>query len=109
MYAELCVVYRAAVLRMERHVLSEPVPTLAAVQHYLSEYSNVLPGVHSVLFELTNLQSASDAQVMDLLYDRARCGIPSLQAVLERLLWNCNQVLYRHLSAWYATSLLMQW
>lgn len=106
--AELCVVYRAAVLRMEQHVLSESVPHMAAVQHYLSEYSSVLPGMHSILYELTNVPNATDAQIMGLLFDRTRSGIPILQAVLERLLWNCNQILYRHISAWYVLLIIFQ-
>ena len=101
-------VYRAAVLRMEQHVLSESVPHMAAVQHYLSEYSSVLPGMHSILYELTNVPNATDSQIMGLLFDRTRSGIPILQAVLERLLWNCNQILYRHISAWYVLLIAFQ-
>lgn len=98
--AELCAVYRAAVLRMERNLMSESVPHMAAVQHYLSEYTFVLPGVHSIIYELSNIPNATDAQIMGLLFDRTRSGIPVLQAVVERLLFNCNMVLYKHISAW---------
>lgn len=100
--AELCVVYQAAVLRVERHVLADSTATIASIQHYLSEYATVLPGVHTVLHDIVSLPNRTDAAVMSLLFDRAQCGKPSLEAVLERLLWNCNQILYRHLSAWYA-------
>ena len=94
--------YQAAVLRVERHVLADSTATIASIHHYLSEYATILPGVHTVLHEIVNLPNRTDAEVMSLLFDRAQCGKPSLEAVLERLLWNCNQILYRHLSAWCA-------
>jgi hypothetical protein len=81
-------------------VLADSTATITSIQHYLSEYATVLPGVHTVLHEIVSLADRTDATVMSLLFDRAHCGKPSLEAVLERLLWNCNQVLYRHLAAW---------
>lgn len=93
-------VYRAAVLRMEQHVLAEAAPQMASVHHYLSEYASVLPGIHATLYDLTNIPNATDAQIMGQLFDQTRSGIPVLAAVTGRLLWNCNQVLYRHISAW---------
>lgn len=103
--AELCVVYQSALLRVERHILADCTATIASIQHYLSEFVTILPGVHTVLHEIMNLSNRTDAAVMGVLFDRAQCGAPSLEAVLERLLWNCNQVLYRHLSAWCAINI----
>lgn len=103
--AELCVVYHSAVLRVERHVLTDCTATVASIQFYLSEYVNILPGVHTFLYEIMTLPNRTDAAVMSLLFDRAHCGNPSLKAVLERLLWNCNQVMYAHLCAWCALTL----
>jgi hypothetical protein len=102
-YAELCLVYQAAVLSVERHVLANCTATIASIQHYLSEYAAILPGVHTVLHNIQNLPNRTDASVMSLLYDSVKCGQRSLEDVLERLLWNCNQVLYGHLSAWCVT------
>jgi hypothetical protein len=86
---------------VERHVLADATPTLTSVQHYLSEYTAILPAIHALLWDLARTNDITDATVMNVLYNRTRCGVASLQAVLERLLWNCNQIMYRHLSAWY--------
>ena len=39
--------------------------------------------------------------LLDLLHERARCGVPLLQACMQRLLWHCNTVLYNQLSSWW--------
>lgn len=103
--AELCVVYQAAVLRVEQHVLTADTPTLASVPHFLSEFAALLPSVHTLLWELKQGASASDVAIMDALYRRSLCGDARLQAVLQRLLWHYNQMLFKHLSAWCATLL----
>ena len=32
---------------------------------------------------------------------QAQCGIPALQSCIGRLLWQCNQVFFNQLSAWW--------
>ena len=40
------------------------------------------------------------AALLRALHARSRCGVPLLQACMQRLLWHCNQVLYKQLSSW---------
>lgn len=77
-------------------------PTLASISHFLSEFVSLLPSVHTLLWSWTQERNPSDVLVMDALHRESVNGFPGLQAVLERLLWNCNQMMYRHLSAWCA-------
>ena len=51
--------------------------------------------------ELTACQHQSMSTDM-----QAQCGIPQLQSCLTRLLWHCNQVLFKQLSAWCAATFL---
>ena len=81
-------------------MLAAETPTLASIRHYLSEFTALLPSVHTMLWSLTQESSPSDVLVMDALHRSTISGDPGLQAVLQRLLWNCNQMLYKHLSAW---------
>jgi hypothetical protein len=103
-HAELCVVYQAALLRVEQYILTTDTPTLASIPHFLSEFASLLPSIHTLLWELTQQPIPSDVATMDSLYRFGLCGDLGLQAVLQRLLWHYNQIMYKHLSAWYAHS-----
>lgn len=47
------------------------------------------------------LYLASQCPAMSFAALQAQCGIPELQSCLTRLLWHCNQVLFKQLSGWY--------
>ena len=91
---------------MEQHLLTSDCPTLASISHFLSEFVALLPSVHTLLWGWTQETNPSDVAIMDALHRESVNGFPGLQAVLERLLWNCNQTMYRHLSAWCAIATL---
>lgn len=42
-----------------------------------------------------------------LLFEMGRSGLPVLHSCMQRLLWHCNQVLYKQLSAWMVHGLLL--
>jgi len=42
------------------------------------------------------------AQLLALLQAAARCGVPIVQSCMQRLLWHCNQVLFKQLTSWCA-------
>ena len=44
-------------------------------------------------------------QLLALLQTAARCGVPIVQSCMQRLLWHCNQVLFKQLTSWYVAAL----
>ena len=92
-------------LRVEQHLLTADTPTLASIKHYLSEFAALLPAIHTLLWGLCQEPNPSAVLIMDALHRRSINGDQGLQAVLQRLLWNCNQIMYKHLSAWCAANL----
>ncbi|KAF5834637.1 Spc98 family-domain-containing protein [Dunaliella salina] len=40
------------------------------------------------------------AQLLAVIQSAARCGVPIVQSCMQRLLWHCNQVLFKQLTSW---------
>ena len=40
------------------------------------------------------------AALLGLLQAAVRCGVPVVQSCMQRLLWHCNQVLFKQLTSW---------
>ncbi|KAK9803977.1 hypothetical protein WJX72_009639 [[Myrmecia] bisecta] len=104
--SELLDVYGAAILQIQQHVLRDPCPTLAGLQFFLSEFKVLLPPLHFLVHEVHTKQ-LTGSQLLQLLHYKAQCGVPVLQSCLGRLLWHCNQVLYKQLSAWMVHGMLL--
>ncbi|KAL3140276.1 Gamma-tubulin complex component 4 [Trebouxia sp. C0009 RCD-2024] len=103
--SELLDVYRAAILQVQQHMYHHPSLTLAGLQHLLLECQMILPAVHQ-LVHIVQQDNISGSNLLHLLHSKAQCGIPELQSCLTRLLWHCNQVLFKQLSAWMVHGLL---
>lgn len=103
--SELLDVYRAAILKVQQHMYHHPSLTLAGLQHLLLECQMILPAVHQLVHTVQQ-DNISGASLLHLLHSKAQCGIPELQSCLVRLLWHCNQVLFKQLSAWMVHGLL---
>ncbi|KAL3153823.1 Gamma-tubulin complex component 4, variant 2 [Trebouxia sp. C0010 RCD-2024] len=82
-----------------------PSLTLAGLQHLLLECQMILPAVHQLVYAVQQ-DNISGSSLLHLLHSKAQCGIPELQSCLTRLLWHCNQVLFKQLSAWMVHGLL---
>eukprot|EP00798_Chlamydomonas_sp_ICE-L_P000175 gene175-1699_t len=93
---EILDVYEAAVLDVQQQVVvAAPCPpTLSSLNYFLSDFKlhELVHGVHG--------KGTSSAQLWSLLNSRAHCGIPLVESVMQRLLWHCNNVLYKQISSW---------
>lgn len=103
--SELLTVYQSAVLQIQQHLYHCPGLTLAGLQHLLLDCQMVLPAVHQLVYTVQQ-SNMSGSDLLQLLHQKAQCGIPELQSCLHRLLWHCNQVLFKQLSAWMIHGLL---
>jgi gamma-tubulin complex component 4 len=97
--SELLDVYRSAVLQIEQHLMKLQTPPLLSLQHFLSEFEILLPEVVSIVSEVQD-RHIYGAAIPQLLDSHAHSGIPTLQSCAERLLWHCNQVMFKQLEAW---------
>ncbi len=59
----------------------------------------LLPAVHHITWTVA-AEALAGAALLDLLRQRAHCGMPAVQSCLQRLLWHCHCVLYKQLSSW---------
>ncbi|KAF3784069.1 Gamma-tubulin complex component 4 [Nymphaea thermarum] len=103
--AEILSVYRSAVLQVEQQVLADPVPILATVTKGLYEFDMLLAPLSEFVVEI-ECNDVRGGQLLNLLYKRCHCGVPELQACMQRLLWHGHQVMYRQLAAWMVHGLL---
>ncbi|BBN17581.1 gamma-tubulin complex component 4 [Marchantia polymorpha subsp. ruderalis] len=103
--AEVLAVYRSAVLKVEQNLLSDPVPVLASVTQGLHQFEMLLPPLYALVREVER-EELKGGRLLNLLHAKCHCGIPELQACMQRLLWHGHQVMYRQLAAWMVYGLL---
>ncbi|OVA12707.1 Spc97/Spc98 [Macleaya cordata] len=96
---EILSVYRSAVLHVEQKLLSDPMPILATVTQGLNKFFVLLPPLHELIVEIER-DDIRGGQLLNLLHKRCHCGVPELQACIQRLLWHGHQVMYRQLASW---------
>lgn len=103
--AEVLAVYRSAVLQVEQTLMADPVPVLAAVTQGLHQFEVLLAPLYALIREVEREQLRG-GRLLNLLHAKCHCGIPELQACMQRLLWHGHQVMYRQLSTWMVYGLL---
>lgn len=102
---EILSVYRSAVLQVEQNLLSDPMPILATVTHGLNKFDVLLPPIYELIAEIER-EDIRGGQLLNLLHKRCHCGVPELQACIQRLLWHGHQVLYNQLASWMVYGIL---
>jgi gamma-tubulin complex component 4 len=91
--------YRRCVLRLEEKVTQNPHLPVTQIKHDLEEYQLLFPALQHML-DTIHKQKLCGGQVLSLLDERKNCGIPSVENVMNKLLFSCHCVFYRQLSAW---------
>ncbi|KAH7838364.1 hypothetical protein Vadar_025494 [Vaccinium darrowii] len=102
---EVLSVYRSAVLQIEQKLLSDSVPILATVTQGLNKFFVLLPPLYELILEIER-DSIGGGRLLNLLHKRCHCGVPELQACIQRLLWHGHQVMYNQLASWMVYGLL---
>ncbi|XP_017969760.1 PREDICTED: gamma-tubulin complex component 4 [Theobroma cacao] len=102
---EILSVYRSAVLQIEQKLLSETMPILATVTQGLNKFFVILPPLYELILEIER-DDIRGGQLLNLLHKRCHCGVPELQACIQRLLWHGHQVLYNQLASWMVYGIL---
>ncbi|XP_022757962.1 gamma-tubulin complex component 4 isoform X2 [Durio zibethinus] len=102
---EILSVYRSAVLQIEQKLLSETIPILATVTQGLNKFFVILPPLYELVLEIER-DDIRGGQLLNLLHKRCHCGVPELQACIQRLLWHGHQVLYNQLASWMVYGIL---
>lgn len=105
---EILSVYRSAVLQIEQKLLSETMPILATVTQGLNKVSSsqiyfaicsysssvyeiisllqffvILPPLYELILEIER-DDMRGGQLLNLLHKRCHCGVPELQACIQR-------------------------
>ncbi|KAA3471006.1 gamma-tubulin complex component 4-like [Gossypium australe] len=96
---EVLSVYRSVVLQIEQKLLSETMPILATVIQGLNKFFVILPPLYELVLEIER-DDLHGGKLLNLLHKRFHCGVPELQACIQRLLWHGHQVLYNQLVSW---------
>ncbi|RVX20435.1 Gamma-tubulin complex component 4 [Vitis vinifera] len=105
---EILSVYRSAVLHIEQILLSDPTPILATVIQGLNKFFVLLPPLYELILEI-ECDDIRGGQLLNLLHKRCHCGVPELQACIQRyhrLLWHGHQVMYNQLASWMVYGIL---
>ncbi|XP_042476737.1 gamma-tubulin complex component 4 homolog isoform X2 [Macadamia integrifolia] len=102
---EILSVYRSAVLHIEQKLLSDPIPILATVTQGLNKFFIILPPLYELIVEIER-DDIRGGQLLNLLHKRCHCGVPELQACIQRLFWHGHQVMYQQLSSWMVYGIL---
>ncbi|CAK9175334.1 unnamed protein product [Ilex paraguariensis] len=102
---EVLSVYRSAVLQVEQQLLSDSLPILATVTQGLNKFSMLLPPLYEIILEIER-DGISGGRLLNLLHKRCHCGVPELQACIQRLLWHGHQVMYNQLASWMVYGIL---
>ncbi|OMO81948.1 Spc97/Spc98 [Corchorus olitorius] len=102
---EILSLYRSAVLQIEQKLLSETMPILATVTQGLNKFFVILPPLYDLILEIER-DDIRGGQLLNLLHKRCHCGVPELQACIQRLLWHGHQVLYNQLASWMVYGIL---
>ncbi|KAE8699608.1 hypothetical protein F3Y22_tig00110576pilonHSYRG00034 [Hibiscus syriacus] len=98
-------VYKSAVLQIEQKLLSDTTPILATVTQGLNKFFFILPPLYELILEIER-DDIRGGQLLNLLHKLFHCGVPELQACIQRLLWHGHQVLYNQLSSWMVYGIL---
>jgi gamma-tubulin complex component 4 len=106
---ELLEVYEAKLQEIQELVLSHQAPTLTRLQYLLADFMVLLPEAVKLVREVQLLRAKDfkGSELIAALHARARCGVPLVQSVMQRLLWHCNQVLIQQLTSWMVHGLLL--
>nr|XP_043621014.1 gamma-tubulin complex component 4 homolog [Erigeron canadensis] len=102
---EVLSVYRSAVLHMEQKLLSDALPILATVTQSLNNFHVLLPPLYELILEIER-DGICGGKLLNLLHKRCHCGVPELQACIQRLLWHGHQVMYNQLASWMVYGIL---
>ncbi|XXG84257.1 hypothetical protein AAC387_Pa10g1809 [Persea americana] len=102
---EVLSVYRSAVLQVEQKLLEDPTPILATVTQGLNKFGVLLPPLYELVMEIER-EDIRGGQLLNLLHKRCHCGVPELQACIQRLLWHGHQVMYHQLASWMVYGIL---
>ncbi|KAJ0980646.1 hypothetical protein J5N97_008901 [Dioscorea zingiberensis] len=102
---EILSVYRSAVLQVEQNLLADPMPILASVTKGLNKFEVLLPPLYELIVEIER-ENIRGGQLLNLLHKRCHCGVPELQACIQRLLWHGHQVMYNQLASWMVYGIL---
>ncbi|KAM0948519.1 putative gamma-tubulin complex component protein [Dioscorea sansibarensis] len=100
---EILSVYRSAVLQVEQNLLADPMPILATVTKGLNKV--LLPPLYELIMEIER-ENVRGGQLLNLLHKRCHCGVPELQACIQRLLWHGHQVMYNQHASWMVYGIL---
>ncbi|KAF5203428.1 Gamma-tubulin complex component [Thalictrum thalictroides] len=65
----------------------------------------LLPPLHELIVEIER-DDIRGGQLLNLLHKRCHCGVPELQACIQRLLWHGHQVMYHQLASWMVYGIL---
>lgn len=98
--------YRKTLVRVEKELLSDPHLTAAYVQNSLEEYQLLFPSLSSLIDEIS-MRKIYGCNVLEMLYRASLCGMPSVEAALQRILYICHKVLYKQLTSWMLHGLLL--
>ncbi|KAG8485624.1 hypothetical protein CXB51_018954 [Gossypium anomalum] len=96
---EVLSVYRSVVLQIEQKLLSETMPILPIAFQGLNKFFVILPPLYELVLEIER-DDLREGKLLNLLHKRFHCGVPELQACIQRLLWHGHQVLYNQLASW---------
>ncbi|XP_047332836.1 gamma-tubulin complex component 4 [Impatiens glandulifera] len=102
---EVLSIYRSSVLHIEQKLLSDTVPIIATVTQGLNKFFILLPPLYELILEIER-DDISGGRLLNLLYKRCHCGVPELQACIQRLLWHGHQVMYNQLASWMVYGIL---
>ncbi|WOH01579.1 hypothetical protein DCAR_0520963 [Daucus carota subsp. sativus] len=102
---EVLSIYKSAVLHIEQKLLSETLPILAAVTQGLNKFFVLLPPLYELILEIER-DGICGGRLLNLLHKRCHCGVPELQACIQRLLWHGHQVMYNQLTSWMVYGIL---
>ncbi|KAE8672236.1 Gamma-tubulin complex component 4 [Hibiscus syriacus] len=102
---EVLSVYKSAVLQIEQKLLSETIPVLATVTQGLNKFFVILAPLYELVLEIER-DDLRGGKLLSLLHKRFHCGVPELQACIQRLLWHGHQVLYNQLASWMVYAVL---
>ncbi|XP_043721319.1 gamma-tubulin complex component 4 isoform X2 [Telopea speciosissima] len=102
---EILSVYRSAVLHVEQKLLSDPTPILATVTQGLNKFFILLLPLYELIVEIER-DDIRGGQLLNLMHKRCHCGVPELQACIQRLFWHGHQVMYQQLSSWMVYGIL---
>ncbi|GBG60581.1 hypothetical protein CBR_g8603 [Chara braunii] len=102
---EVLKLYSSVILAIEQETLRQSVPVLSKVVQALQEFEILLPPLHALVKHVQE-EGLQGGKLLNLLHSKCHCGIPSLQACIQRLLWYCHQAMYKQLAAWMVHGLL---